>query len=264
VTADDLAARLKADLCASFVVRPDGQDRWAVRTPMLFGDGDALPLFVERSATGWVLTDDGLTVSHLFFDEFRHTPARFARIEMVVQAHGADLGPGHVIRMPLDDMPAAYDVGDFLQMLAQVQGVALTVEQEREQQRFVTSVRARVEHRLATPGYESNWTPPGLEQVARANYKCDMRIPAEGTNVLLFAASTSDKANVSALTVHQFRKVTTDFIPLLAFHPKRVASEAVARFQDEVGSDEAVVETFPDATQSLERALQNRGVALET
>jgi hypothetical protein len=102
----------------------------------------------------------------------------------------------------------------------------------------------------------------GLERATRASYRCDMRVPTSGADVLLFVASTSDKANVSALSVHQFRKVMTDFQPVLAYHPERVTSEAVARFQDEVGSDESVVETMPEATLSLERVLADRGVEL--
>jgi hypothetical protein len=262
MTSEDPGARLKADLCTSFVVRPDGDDRWAIRTPMLYGDGDALPIFVERTAGGWVLTDDGLTVSHLFFDDFRYTDARFGRIEMLVDAHEAELGPGHVIRIPLDSFPDAFDVGDYLQLLAQVQGVALTVQTDRDQQRYITNVRSRVEARLANAAYEPNWTPPGLDRVTRARYRCDMRIPAPDTDVLLFVASTSDKANVSALSLHQFRKVTAGFKPVLAYHPDRVTSEAVFRFQDEAGSDDSVIETRPEETLALERALQRRGVEL--
>lgn len=82
--------------------------------------------------------------------------------------------------------------------------------------------------------------------------------------MVLFAAGTSDYVNVSDLTIRQFGRVETEreMLPLLAYHPERVASESICRFQDEVGQDDAVIPAPPGSHRPLLAALAERGVAL--
>ena len=259
----ELSSQLKAALCDSFGVRDEGDGRWAVRTPFTFDDGDTLPLFIELFVDGtWRITDDGIAASHLFFDEFQFTEARLSRIEMLVEASGAEIDANRALSLRLGGPPTAFDIGDFVQLLAQVQGVALTSRVERDQTRYISAVRSRIEQRLTSPDFAENWSPVGLRDT-KAAYRADLRIVNDDLrDVVLFVASTSDKASVSTLCVHQFGKVLHNFVPLLAYHPDRVSSEAVFRFQDEVQNDLATVPTRPDATAELERALRLVGVGL--
>lgn len=263
MTSEEFPTSLQRALCESFAVRVDGDDRWAIRSPMIFDDGDALPVFAVRDGAKWYLTDDGMSVSHLFFDEFQFTEARFGRIAQLVSRHSAELGDAHQIRMVLDGPPSPVDIGDFLQLVAQVQGVALTSQSDRDQTRYASTIRTRIEQLLTTPNYDENWSPPELRERTRANYRADLRVStASSADLVVFAASTSDKANVSALTVGQFGKVRTDLVPVLAYHPDKVASEAIYRFQDEVGDSGSVVPTQPGEYRALVGELKNRGVAI--
>lgn len=261
----DFGARLGRSLCESFHVREDGEGRWAIRSPLLLDDGDALPVFVVRASTGeWHLTDDGMALSHLFFDEFNYTEPRFARLARLVEGHGYELTAENVINTSDGPEPDAFDVGDFLQLLAQVRGVALTSIPERDSTRYVTSVRQGVEDLLQTPDFDENWSPPELRERTRATYRADLRVATSvaGRDLVLFAASTSDKANVSALTVGHFKRVRSDLVPLLAYDPDRVASEAVYRFQDEVEDDRSIVAVRPGALSTLVAELDRRGVLI--
>lgn len=266
MNSDELADALHDDLCRSFRVRADGPDEIVVSSPFLFDDGDVLPVFLQRSDAGWSLSDRGMAVSHLFFDEFQFTEARFARIAQLVGVHAARLSDSHEITLALETTPTAFDVATFLQLVAQVQGVALTSRTDRDQSRYVTTLRVSVEERLQTADYEENWSPPEVKDRTKANYRADLHIHAvSGVDVVLFAASTSDKANVSALTMGQFKRFAADreFSPILAYHPDRVTSEAVYRFQDEVETAEAAVPVQPGEYRPLVRALRERGVDLE-
>ena len=91
-----------------------------------------------------------------------------------------------------------------------------------------------------------------------------MSVASGTSDVLLFAASTSDKAGVSALSVDQFAGIDgmRDFAPLLAYHPDKVPSEAIYRFQDKVQNDDAVVAVEPGNFRELLGALDRMGVEL--
>ncbi len=263
MTRIDFSSELKLALCESFAVRQDSPGHWPIRSPLVFEDGDNLPSFVSLVDGSWCLTDHGMTVSHLFFDEFQFTEARFNRISQLVLSHSAKFAEHHEIVLPLDAPPTAYDVGLFLQLVAQVQGVALTSRSDREQSRYVTTVRQSLESRLASADYDENWAPPALNGITKATYRADLRMGSDtGPDVVLFAASTSDKANVSALTMGQFRKVDRELVPILVYRPDRVASEAIYRFQDEVDEVDAVVAVEPGSYRELFGALERRGVEL--
>lgn len=122
---EQIAATLKRSLCESFAVRADGADRWVIRSPFLFSDGDVVPATLVLGAGGqFCLTDEGMAASHLFFDDFAYTDARFNRIEMLADAHGAVIGPDRDVVMVLDGVPSAFDIADFLALMSQIQGVA--------------------------------------------------------------------------------------------------------------------------------------------
>jgi len=266
VTERHLGDELTKDLRDSFVVQEDGPDFWVISSPLLFDDGDELPIFARRDGGGkWSLTDQGMAVSHLFFDEFEYTEARFSRISQLVAAHSAELGEMHEITMPLSGRPTAFAVGTFMQLVAQVQGVALTSRSDRDQSRYVTTLRHAVEERLATAEYEENWSPQELKDKTKANYQADLRMRGVGdADVVLFAASTPAKVYVSALTMGHFGRLMKerDLRPILAYHPERVGDEAIYRFLDEVGRDDVAIPAPPEDHQPLLGALADLGVAL--
>jgi hypothetical protein len=256
---------LEAKLCEAFAVTPSGDGRWVVQTPLLYDDGDALAVFVTRSEDRWLITDEGMTASHLFFDAFEPTEARLERLRAVVTSAGAEMDDQCAIRIAIDgDTVSAYDIGDFLQAIAQVRGAAVAMNVEREHSNwYLTNVRRRVIERLRDPDYQENWTPEPLKVRSRATYRVDLRLSAGPSKrpVALFFSSTSDKANVAALTVRHLSRAQIDVQPVLACHP-RVSSPAVYRFQDEVDDDSSVVQATPNELSQLLPALQRRGVSV--
>jgi hypothetical protein len=267
VSDDGFGDTLAQALCRSFAVHADGDHRWIVQVPLVHEDGDGLPIFIVEQGDGWAITDDGMTTSHLFFDDFEATEARVARLARIAEGAGATVDDSKRITLHLEAAPTAYDIGDFIQIISQVQGAAKVSTDERDNQRYRTTIRDIVIDRILSPDFDRDWAPPGLEQAgARGSYTAELRLGAgverDAPDVVLFAAGTTDRANVAALCVHQFRKVYPTFQPLLAFRPG-VSSQAILRFQDEVEDDRAVLQVAPGETMTLTGELARRGVPVK-
>jgi Domain of unknown function DUF1828 len=259
----ELSTQLKKSLCDSWMIREDSPSEWTVSTPFLFEDGDGLPVFVRLQDNGWSIRDYGMTCSHLFFDDFNATESRMARILQLIEKAGAKLDATNEIAMQLLGPPDAYQIADFLTLLNQVQGIALTSQIERDQTRYITQVRQTIESHLVLPDFDENWTPPQLVEQTKAKYRADLRVGTTSNNsIVLFLASTSDKANVSSLSIHRFKQLGLPLLPVLAYHPEKVASEAVYRFQDEVQDDTAAVPVHPGDYSTLFKEFRNRGAEL--
>jgi hypothetical protein len=255
--------QLKKLICDAWSIREDAEGTWTITSPFLFDDGDAFPVFLNKIDGGWVLRDHGMACSHLFFDDFTPTEARLGRIAQLAQSASSKVDANFEITTRLGESPDAFQIADFLKLLAQVQGVAIASSVDREQSRYVTQVRQSIEAQLSVPDFDENWSPPQLAERLKAKYRADLRLGTQsGGSVVLFLASTSDKANVSSLSTHRFHQVDQNLKSFLAYHPEKVASEAVFRFQDEVGDDSATVPVVPGDYARLFRVIRDRGVLL--
>lgn len=260
MSADSVAKVLSAAMCESFGVEQLDDGRWIVHTPLLYADGDALPVFVTETDGAWSLSDEGMATSHLFFDDFEPTKSRLKRMQALVADGGGTYDDERVVRLDLDAPPSPYDVGDFLQLVAQLRGAALVAFGERDEQvRYVTRQRQRVVDALQTPDYEPNWSPPGDPS---GLFKADLRVATAPNQppVALFLASTVAKTGEAALSAVHFNRIHADVQPVLAYDPTRVSSKAVYRFQETVEDDMATVVAPPDDVTQLLPALRQRGV----
>jgi hypothetical protein len=202
-----------------------------------------------------------MATSHLFFDDFEPTESRLKRMQAIVLEGGGTYDDERVIRLELDSAPSPYDVGDFLQLIAQLRGAALVAFGERDDQgrRYVTRQRQRVVDALQTPDYQANWSPTGDMS---GLFKADLRVATtpDEPPVALFLASTVAKAGEAGLSAIHFAKANANVQPVLAYDPNRVSSKAVHRFQETVEDDTAVVVAPPDDVTQLLPELRRRGV----
>ena len=109
----------------SFKFVPWRPDSWILVSTFVYGDGDNLTVILERDETGWVLHDEGHTTSHLFYDlDFRYAnESERAAIRRVASRWGIDYD-NTSLSMRLD-VPDAFDVADFIQIIAEARGAAL-------------------------------------------------------------------------------------------------------------------------------------------
>lgn len=256
------ASKLNSELCESFQVRQESENSWAVRTPFLYDDGDGLPVFVVRRDHKWDITDHGMTISHLFFDDFKVTPKRLEKIKQLVAKYAGEVSERQAITLSMEDEPSSFEIGSFLQMVSQVQGLAHTSSRKQDS-RFATTVGRSVKQHLRKDSYDENWSPPALRLETKATYSSNLRISAKHGNVALFLAGTSERAGVSAMAARRFVDIDQTLVPVLAFHKNGVNSQAVYRFQEETGPDHGiVVEVKVGSYDNLFATLESSGVEL--
>lgn len=95
---------------------------WSIGTPFIYGDGDGLPVVLERHEEGWRFTDRGSAASHLFFDEVKVTPDVMAFLRRLADANGYGFSDDGVLTSEwFDDIPDVFDLADFIQGVAQIQ-----------------------------------------------------------------------------------------------------------------------------------------------
>jgi hypothetical protein len=262
----DVFNQLKSQWCSALDFTPAGQDRWAISTPFFYADGDGFPVFLRHGRDRWHLTDDGVAFSHLFFDDVEVTDARLRTMTRLAERSGVavvDDASGVRLVLDLDADPSAYDLADFLQVIAQLQGVLRSISQERSEQRYRAAVRNQVHQWLdpMTVAFDL-WSPDSLGSGGKS-YQADLYIESGGAPVTVFAASTDQSALAAALSVTQYRKAHLDFQPLLSFRPDRVSSLSVAKFQDAAEADDCVTGAPQDDFATLRPALRKLGVALK-
>lgn len=254
--------RLREELCESFSVDRLDEDRWSILTPLLYSDGDGLPVIVERVGGGWRLSDNGYATSHLFFDDFEHTPAREDTLRRVVALQRMDMDDKFVVTCDLDGPPDPYDIGDFLQVLAQIQGVAFATPQIERDTNYTTTMRDAVTSQLADPVFEPNWPLPETAG-RRASYSVDLLVGAGAGAVPTFFASTTAHVRSSTLTwVEITERGIPSAAPILAFsETARVSGNDLMAFQDRAG-DDAIIAAGPADMRGVLRLLAERGVEL--
>ena len=257
---------LVSELGSAFAIHPHDEATWVVDAPFAYSDGDHLPVFISRSDIDWYLTDRGMTVSHLYFDDFRYSEARHERISDIVDYHYAELLEDFEIKMPLDAMPTPLDIGYFLQMVSQIQAVAILSRDEREEREPYREPMSNAIKRVFDQSFisqiEENWQPKLLVEQKRGRYSVDMRInPLERIRPInMFVAGSNDKVILSALTMAMVRPYDPDSSFILAAHPDRVGRAAIARFEDQATESDAITHVTPDSHDHLIDVLRNKGV----
>ena len=266
---DQALPDLILSLGKAFSIHQDGESNWVVHSPFLYEDGDSLPIFVSNEGGRWYLTDRGMTISHLYFDEFEYSEARYRSIRQVVDYHYAEIADDHKITMPLDSMPTLFDLGDFLQLVSQIQVVAIVSHTEREQERYSKIIRSSIKDSVNVPGsrilVENNWYSPSVSDRSKGKYVIDTRLSSEGNGVgpiNVFAASTDYRAALSTLTMQMVRPYDKNACFILAAHPGRVGEVAIARFEDATNGSDAVARVTPNDLTPLYDTLRNRGIRI--
>lgn len=231
--------------CDQFAVHQVAPDRWAVQTPLLYDDGDGLPIFVSHETSGWQLTDQGMAFSHLYFDDFEYTEARLRALQRAVDGAGCSIDGEHRITLDLAGPPDVFDIGDFLQVVASVRGVAHSIHVDQERTYYVKAVRKSVMASVIADVVE-NWTPAELAPT-KASYRADLKVARPHMPpVSLFIASTSERAKTAALTWEQFKRHHVLSDPILAYR-EGVSEEALNCFLDFTEDDDSIVSVDPSA-----------------
>lgn len=256
----ELMDRLEGELCSQFIVRDLGSSTWEVETPFLLPDGQQLPVLLKFDGTEWSITDQGQLAFHLADTELRITEKRISMLERVAAQLGAEMDSQRDISMVLGAEPGAFEIADFIQVLAGVRGAALGSQSDRSPERYRKSIRPQVTSALQTADFEKDWAPSSID---KALYKADLRVrSASEKNLVIFMSGTTGAADRSALSLDRFFVSDSSLVPLLVYNPATVSSHAIKRFQDVADNDNVLVPAETGVASGLLRALKARSVAI--
>jgi hypothetical protein len=120
MTEDILLEDFRKRVCESIDLYPEGVDRFLVKTPFTFDDGDILKVVLKRSSKGWCLSDEGHTFMHLSYKDINlDTKGRRQVIDKIISTQGIINREGELLMTILDER-----YGDslftFLQALTKV------------------------------------------------------------------------------------------------------------------------------------------------
>jgi hypothetical protein len=253
-----LQEELKREWCAGFEVVPIDDHTFTLVTPFIMQDGDGFSLVVERSPSGWRLTDRGATASRVFTTTDA-TAARERRFQLAAQAFGVNLDRWS-LSLELPGPPEIYDVAHFLKALSAAAGSPQLETAEDREEHYSVRLREFVTSRLpAEVRRATSWAPP--EDLGRGLYKVDLRLdPPHRSPLLIFTVGTAMKAERAVGTALRLKEWAVEGDRVVAVKPS-VPSPSVYRLQDAVGEDRvARLDLASDITTS--GSLRRLGVPL--
>lgn len=254
-----LTESLRSSLCREFEVRQVSDASWQLLSPFLAPDGQQLPVVLERVHDEWTITDGGGLSSLLSAEELVLSDRRIDKLRRLANRIGATVGDTLGLSLVLDGEPDAFDVADFIQLMAAVRGAAIYSQPDRSREHYSQGLRPKVIEALRTADFEEDWAPP---EVDRELYKADLRVRSlSDSDVVVFMCGSSGAADRSALVLDRFRSLTNgELDPLLAYHPGHVSSPSIKRFQDVAQNEDTLVAVKPGESLTLIRALDKRQV----
>lgn len=203
--APNIPSLITTDVRSRFDVFPSGQDRYVVRLPFMFDDGDHFAAVVRLDAVGWYIADEGTTLSHIK-SSFALTPHRREVITQCLAEHGVE-NVGGELRRRVEEDDWSEAIFSFVQAIAQ----AVTIKhwtKEQTAKTFVEDVETAI-RQSAPPGtVHRHWHDRDIDP--NKNYTIDFYVP-DIVPWFIFAGTTAHKCTEAALAAMVYRDAGMDF-----------------------------------------------------
>lgn len=210
----------------------DSDERFEVRTPFQFDDGDRMSIVLRREGGTWVLSDEGTTFMHLSYDVDEKDLERGGRAKIItntLSAFGVEDRAGELV-LGVREGRWSEAVFDFAQALSRVSNVTY-LSRERVRQTFLQDLRYFVAERVPEDRRAWEWHDPKLDP--EINYPVDVRIEGKTRPIFLFGLQSDDKVNVATITLHQFERWGVQNLSIGVFEDQaQVGRKTLARFTD--------------------------------
>jgi hypothetical protein len=236
----ELLKDFRKKVCESVDLVQEGVDRFIVKTPFTFEDGDALKVVVARDADGWYLSDEGHTFMHLSYDEIDiEAKTRRRLLDQVLATYRVENRDGELRAQLMEDQ-----MGDslfsFLQALTKISDLTyMTREHVRSLffEEFRTFIGQVVPEEDIVFDYIDDIHDP------KGDYPIDVMIRT-GTRPLFVFAMRND---------NQVRDAT---IKLLYFENKEVDFKGVGVFERQEDINRKVLAWFTNVCERQFSSLQ--------
>jgi hypothetical protein len=232
MTSTDLADALKSfreRICGSIALEQVGTNRFIVRSPFIFDDGDEIALVLRRDSAGWVLSDEGQTLMHLSYrlDERDFNSGNRAKlIGNALSMFGAQDRDGELIIPVQDDQygDALYGLAQTVLKIADVSYLT----RERVRSTFLDDFRALMRQAARDPVFD--WKAP---DDPKGHYPVDCYVPASGSPLYVYALGTDDRVRDATISILHFEQMRASFRSVGVFaDQEEVNRKVLARFSD--------------------------------
>jgi hypothetical protein len=208
----------KRTVCAQIELEPQGDDRFLVKTPFRFEDGDHFVIALKREQDGWILTDEANTIMHLSYwmdvDALETEGNRKEIVDNSLSLFSVENRDGELVK-PITEERFGDALFTFVQALTKVSDVS-QLTRERVRSTFMEDLFAFLRKNVPPDRIQFNWK---ADRDTSAKYPVDARINQLKRPLLLYGIPNEDK----------MKDVT---ISLLTFDKWRLRFQSVAVFED--------------------------------
>ena len=227
---DMLRSEFKTKVCNEIDLEAEGIERFVVRTPFTFDDGDHFKIVLKRWGRGWVFSDEGHTFMHLSYEDVNlDTTTKQEVIEKALVAYGMRNNDGELIS-EIRNGSYGDALFSFIQGLTHISDVTY-LKRERARSAFMKEFHAFIEGTLPEEKFDFGYHDPTHDQ--NALYPVDCYIKTETRPIFLFAVPTDDKCRDTTIAILHFEKFDIPFSPVVIFqNQEQIGRKVLARLSD--------------------------------
>ena len=211
---------LQAQASESVYLESDSEGRMYIVTPFAYGDGDEPVIVPRKNGSGWILSDEGSTMTRLSYrlsDSEREDPERQRKIAGAMAIGGVNAQDGELFR-PVKDSKYSEALFDFVHALLRIDELGYPSPSSPQNdaplgrkkgrsmpvREFKKSFANLVIEALPYERVSFGWHDPSWD--SNGEYAVDCMINGMATPMFLHALGTDTHARDAIITIYRFQE----------------------------------------------------------